>query len=805
MTEIRILHFALIFFIGYCGTLSAQTDVLTQAKQDLNKFESQYHTGANTAQLYETLYSAYKGFIQIAEKRPTDRNALAGLRKVYPYLIDGAVYFSSNNNNSRACDFAVAYIDLPTIPAFKMERFSRNNQYPQLCYMTANESYNSRHYDDAIKYYKLYIESGDQTYLNKSRLYLKNAYYNKINICTQNKDYVQAEKIVDEVLSLEPGNVKALTVKARFLEEKGDLKGAVQILEKLYKIKPKEESICQSYAFASFKYANELMNSNNSFQAKKHLETSAYIFGLLANNTSNQNTPKYKQGHNLSNDLLAKIGNGRQHNYAANNSINNGNEHSMHHTNNLGTKTYNHGQELISFSELPSYEEYAKKFVEEEYHAWQTKDDYETINEYNLRVNDESKEIKKKELIQTVQHRYISEFGTRISLDNLRLERYDAENGVFLITSPDFGNLLLPVPRTNNEARSFEEQWSTVKFENPRYCISNDKLALAQLSFRTNTGKCYVYNNEADLTYNNSLIEYKFDEVDVSSLIAENKDKTLGGAKIVTQNVTLGESDVDVDIPISKKKNNKLFAVILANEQYENESNVSFAHNDGLAFKNYCIKTLGAIEKNVHFVQDATLGNIRKEVRWIKQVADAFQGEAQIILYYAGHGVPDEASKSAYLLPTDGMATDIESGYKLDDLYASLGNLPTKNVTVFLDACFSGAQRTGAPMESKKDSRAPIIKAKASVPQGKMVVMSAATGDETAFPFKEQKHGMFTYFLLKKLKESKGEVSYGELADYITKNVKQNSLIENNKSQTPTTTSSTNITEKEWRAWKLKN
>lgn len=797
--------FALIIFIVCSGIISAQSDILTQANSKLNEFESQYHTGVNTSQLYETLYSAYNGFIQVAEKRPNDRNALAGLRKVYPYLIDGAVYFSSNNNNRRACDFAAAYIDLPSIPAFKKERFSRDSQYPQLCYMTANESYNSKRYDDAIKYYKLYIESGDQAFSDKSRLYLKNAYYNKINICTQNKDYVQAEKIVDELLTFEPGNFKALTAKARFLEEKGDLKNAVQIYERLYRTKPKEESICQSYAFASFKYANELMTNNDSHQAKKHLETSSYLFGLLANNTSNQNTPKYRQGQNLSKELLAQIGNGRKHNYASSSTSNNSVGNSSHSNYSPAPQSYTHSQEQISFDELPSYQEYAKRYVEEEYRAWQTKDDYETMSEYRLRVNDDTKKLKKQELIQDVQHRYIAEFGPRISLDNLRLERYDAENGVFLITSPDFGNLLLPVPRTNNEARSFEEQWSTVRFEKPQYCISNDKLALAQLSFRTNTGKCYVYNNEADLTYNNSLIEYTFDEVDVNGLLADNSSKPIGGAKIVNQNITLGESDVDVDIPVTKKKNEKLFAVIFANEEYENESNVNFAHNDGLAFKNYCVKTLGAVDKNVHFVPDATLGNIRKEVRWIKQVADAFQGEAQIILYYAGHGVPDEASKSAYLLPTDGMATDIESGYKLDDLYATLGNLPAKNVTVFLDACFSGAQRTGAPMESKKDSRAPIIKAKASVPQGKMVVMSAATDDETAFPYKEKKHGMFTYFLLKKLKESKGEASYGELADYIVKNVKRNSLIENNKSQTPTTTSSTSITEKEWREWKLKD
>ena len=65
------------------------------------------------------------------------------------------------------------------------------------------------------------------------------------------------------------------------------------------------------------------------------------------------------------------------------------------------------------------------------------------------------------------------------------------------------------------------------------------------------------------------------------------------------------------------------------------------------------------------------------------------------------------------------------------------------------------------------------IKAKSGQPQGKMVVFSAAQGDETAYPNNEEHHGMFTYYLLKKLQETKGEVTLQELGDYIVKNVSQ--------------------------------
>ena len=45
---------------------------------------------------------------------------------------------------------------------------------------------------------------------------------------------------------------------------------------------------------------------------------------------------------------------------------------------------------------------------------------------------------------------------------------------------------------------------------------------------------------------------------------------------------------------------------------------------------------------------------------------------------------------------------------------------------------------------------------------------------------------MFTYFLLKKLHDTKGDVTLNELADYITEEVKKTSVVNNRKKQMPT-------------------
>lgn len=261
------------------------------------------------------------------------------------------------------------------------------------------------------------------------------------------------------------------------------------------------------------------------------------------------------------------------------------------------------------------------------------------------------------------------------------------------------------------------------------------------------------------------------------------------------------KSTVDADIPTTSRQNTNMFAVVIGNEKYENEESVPFAENDAKTFKEYAHKTLGVPEKQIRYVPNGTLNGIRMAVRWLSQAMDVCNGQGQALFYYAGHGIPDEANKTAFLLPVDGAGNDPESAYSLERLYRELGKMPAQSVTVFLDACFSGAKREGGMLASA--ARGVAIKVRQSAPQGKMVVFTAAQGDETAYPFHNEQHGMFTYFLLKKLRESKGDVTLGELGDYLTMEVKRQSFVENGKPQTPAVMPSTAFADT-WRKAKLK-
>ena len=258
-------------------------------------------------------------------------------------------------------------------------------------------------------------------------------------------------------------------------------------------------------------------------------------------------------------------------------------------------------------------------------------------------------------------------------------------------------------------------------------------------------------------------------------------------------------SDVDTDIPGSNVMRNDTYALIIGNQNYRFVSNVPFAKNDASIFSEYCKNTLGIPAANIHLCQDATKHMIlEQEINdWLKEdIKD--KAAKKLIVYYAGHGVPDiQDHNKSYLLPTDVYGTKPRHGIALDEFYSQLGHLGFERVTVFIDACFSGVNRDN---EGLNVERAVEVEAEDTRPTiGNVIVFSAAHGNETAQSYQEEGHGLFTYYLLKELQETQGLVSYGKLTDDIKKHVSNVApTLELRKKQTPK--SSTTYTNDSWKS-----
>jgi len=261
-------------------------------------------------------------------------------------------------------------------------------------------------------------------------------------------------------------------------------------------------------------------------------------------------------------------------------------------------------------------------------------------------------------------------------------------------------------------------------------------------------------------------------------------------------------SKVDKNIPYSSYKNPNRIALVIGNEDYSRtlnaEVNVAFARNDAEIFKQYTLKTMGIEEKNMHFMLDATAGQMQRKIDLVAAILKQMGSKGELIFYYAGHGFPDENTKTPYIIPVDVDATNLQSAIKLSDIYQKFGNTNAAKVSIFLDACFSGGGRNQGLLAARGVS----IKPKSEFIRGNTVVFSATSGEQSALPYTAEAHGMFTYFLLEKIQKDNGELTYGELSEYLKEKLGIESLRENGKPQNPEVNVSSSVIN-EWSEWRI--
>lgn len=448
----------------------------------------------------------------------------------------------------------------------------------------------------------------------------------------------------------------------------------------------------------------------------------------------------------------------------------------------IDTDGNRYGTESSAIEASTTFSIYARKYVEKRVNEWQKKGEYEKTADWKARVNENTRNKKIKELTAEAEKRFLEINASNIQL-TYELGAYDADNEVYLVNCSG-QDILVPVPIA--DAKTFRNEWDNIKKE-PKFCVENDYIAVREATFTMASGKSYQYSNDALLNYTIADVDYNFEPIDI-----DDYSSSAGKGKQNINRVTIvaGSADVDIDIPINDDKNENTFAVIIGNENYKSVAKVPFAANDAEVFAKYCVRTLGISENNIVKYKDASYGMMLSAINYMKDVSANFDGDINIIFYYAGHGIPNEADKSAYLLPVDADGRQTEVCYGIDRLFYELGSMSANSVVVFLDACFSGAQRGGGMLS---DKRGVALKPRESEPVGNMVVFTATAENQTADSYEEMGHGMFTYFLLDKLRDTRGNVTLKELGDYIITNVKRQSIVTNKATQTPTVTPSSSM------------
>jgi hypothetical protein len=217
------------------------------------------------------------------------------------------------------------------------------------------------------------------------------------------------------------------------------------------------------------------------------------------------------------------------------------------------------------------------------------------------------------------------------------------------------------------------------------------------------------------------------------------------------------------------------FALVIGVEHYRSLPAARFAERDAESFARYAQAVLGVPEENVILLtgQRATKTDLAKYIEeWLPRNVSE---DSRVYFYYSGHGAPDPSKGTAHLVPWDGDPAYLQtSAYSLARLYDRLGRLIAREVVVMLDSCFSGA---GERSVIASGLRPLVLVKEAMLPKGnRLTVLTAASGDEVAGSIDQQRHGLFTYYLLKGLggaadPDATGHVSVGDLHSYVRKNV----------------------------------
>ena len=257
-------------------------------------------------------------------------------------------------------------------------------------------------------------------------------------------------------------------------------------------------------------------------------------------------------------------------------------------------------------------------------------------------------------------------------------------------------------------------------------------------------------------------------------------------------------SDVDKNIPETLKKRPNALAVVIGNKDYNKTFDVEFAHNDSKAMQQYLIKAMGFDQRNIIYRENITLSEFRELFGTENDHTAYLYNRSQlknineIFIYYSGHGAPDlddkETEKTGYFLPIDCDPNGVRfGGYSSEIFYNNISKLNIDDITVVLDACFSGQSGNGEYLIEGISAAGIMPRGITNIRNG--ILLSSSEGSQVSNWYSEKQHGLFTYYFLKSfqdLSRDNNNITFKQTIDYLNYEVPLNSPNISNRDQNPT-------------------
>jgi hypothetical protein len=229
-------------------------------------------------------------------------------------------------------------------------------------------------------------------------------------------------------------------------------------------------------------------------------------------------------------------------------------------------------------------------------------------------------------------------------------------------------------------------------------------------------------------------------------------------------------------------------AIIIGIEKYKRVVKADFANADAQVFYDYAVRALGVKPENIKLLVDEGADDV--------EIYKAFQnwlpvkvkkGKTDVYVFYSGHGYPGQDGNSLYILPF-GADKDLISKTAINqqEIVNAIQSAQPRNVTMFLDSCYSGQTRGGDVLIAAARPIAPKISSTSYPPN--FTVISASSNDQISSASPDLKHGIFSYFLMKGMEgdadqNKDGKTTIAEMQEYLTDMVGRQAMGMNRKQQ----------------------
>ena len=384
------------------------------------------------------------------------------------------------------------------------------------------------------------------------------------------------------------------------------------------------------------------------------------------------------------------------------------------------------------------------------------------------------KQVQKGEMVKVKL--FIQNTGTNVA-ENVKFSISTSDNNIYLEdNNQNLGDI---------KVGEIKEVWFTLS---PNKRVSSDGQLPLFLTLTETVGLGGINNLQLPIVFGQKPPETNIVEVnaDFNNIAKEVAVFEFSSNKFTT---VIGDN---IDVTRVDPTNNTIpnsVGLLIGIQNYKYLPNAPYADNDAKLMQEYFKKRLG-LEQVVLYTNDEISGYFWDDI-FNPETGELqkaiIKGKTNLFVFYSGHGVPEKDGNKVYLFPSDGKIARLnQQGLELNNFYDNLAALEAASVTVFLDACFTGASRTSKNYDIKNlDGTKTGIHQASKMPEpwnsyDNFNVFTSSSGNETSLGYDNAETGLFSFFLMAGMQgaadvNNDKQITLGELKNYVIKNVTETS------------------------------